>query len=214
MFPIRDSHPTSRVPFINYLIILANILVFFVQFSGPDFEGFIFQYGFIPASFNFFDLSTYKNIFSSIFMHGGVFHILSNMWFLHIFGDNIEDRFGHMHYLVFYLIGGFVAAMTQYFIASQSQVPMIGASGAVSAIAGAYFVLFKESRVKTLVTFFFIWDIIELPATFVLGYWFITQLFAGVGSLATVDVNQGGIAFFAHIGGFAYGWFLAKTLKK
>lgn len=147
-------------------------------------------------------------------MHGGFFHIISNMWFLHIFGDNLEDRFGHFKYLLFYLVGGFAATMVQYFISSESIIPMIGASGAVAAVAGAYFVFFKQHTVKTLVVIFLFWDVIELPASFVLGYWFITQVFAGVGSLAAYDLNQGGIAFFAHIGGFIFGWLAAKSSKR
>lgn len=214
MFPLRDSTPRNSFPFINYLIIALNIYIFFLQISAPSFERFIYQHSFIPAEFNVLNLSSYRFILNSIFMHGGIFHIVSNMWFLHIFGDNVEDRMGHIGYLLFYLTAGLAAAIAQYFIAPTVSVPMLGASGAVSGIAGAYFVFFKNSTVKTLVPLFIIWTVIELPATFVLGYWFLTQIFAGVGSLAAVDVNQGGIAFFAHIGGFVFGYLIASNIKR
>ena len=212
MFPIRDSHPTSRFPLINYLIIALNVFVFLLQFSTGDFEGFVYQYAFIPASFNFFELSSYQAVLNSIFMHGGLFHIISNMWFLHIFGDNVEDRLGHFGYLLFYLAAGLAATLTQYFFAPNSTLPMIGASGAVAGIAGSYYVFFKQSRVKTLVAMFVVWTVIELPATFVLGYWFLTQLLAGFGSLASLSSSQGGIAFFAHVGGFIFGYTLSQLI--
>lgn len=211
MFPLRDSTPRERFPFINYGLILLNLYAFFLQLTSSSFEAFVYQYGFVPTHFNFLDPTTYIPIFTGIFLHGGFFHILSNMWFLHIFGDNVEDRLGHFFYLGFYLLSGFAATMLQYFLTIQASVPLIGASGAISGVAGAYFVFFKESRVQTLVLLFFIWTIIELPAKVVLGYWFLTQIFAGVGSLANVDPNQGGIAFFAHIGGFIFGYIMAKT---
>ncbi len=213
MFPIRDSTPRLTTPYINYIIIFSSVFVFFLQLGSSNFELFVYQYGFIPRDFNAFILSSYQPIFSSLFLHGGIFHILSNMWFLHIFGDNVEDRLGHILYLFFYLAGGFFATITQYFFATTSTVPMIGASGAISAVAGAYFVFFRKSRVQTLVALFLIWTIIDLPASVVLGYWFITQVFAGLGSLASYDLNQGGIAFFAHVGGFIFGYLAAKSLK-
>lgn len=212
MFPIKDETPRVRFPFINYLIILVNVIIFYIQITAPNFEQFIFQHGFVARNFSLLDLDGYKSMISSMFLHGGFFHLISNMWFLHIFGDNVEDAMGHIPYLLFYIVGGMVAVFAQYFIAPQSAVPMIGASGAVSAVAGAYFVWYRRSHVKTLVALFVIWTVVDLPASVVLGYWFLTQIFAGVGSLASVDVNQGGVAFFAHIGGFVYGWFIAKSI--
>lgn len=214
MFPLYDSHPRRNTPLINYLLILANIGVFFIMLGAPDVERFIFTYGFIPAHFNLFNLHSYIPLFYSFFLHGGIFHILSNMWFLHIFGDNVEDEFGHFWYLPFYLAGGVAGALAQYLYAPSSAVPMIGASGAVSAVAGAYYVWFRQSRVRTLVALFVIWTTIDLPASIVLGYWFLTQLFASVGSLASYDPNQGGIAFFAHIGGFVFGYFAARLFPR
>lgn len=149
-----------------------------------------------------------------MFLHGGFFHLFSNMWFLHIFGDNIEDRMGHIRYILFYFLAGFFAVMAQYFLLTSSKVPLVGASGAISGVAGAYFVFFKRSQVKTLMTLFFFWTIVELPSTIVLGYWFITQIFAGIGSLASYSTDQGGVAFFAHIGGFIFGYLFSKSMKK
>lgn len=148
-----------------------------------------------------------------MFLHGGFFHILSNMWFLHIFGDNIEDRLGHVRYIFFYIFAGFFAILAQYFLMTRSNVPLVGASGAISGVAGAYFVFFKRSQVKTLFTLFFFWTIIELPSTIVLGYWFVMQIFAGIGSLASYSTDQGGVAFFAHIGGFIFGYLFAKSIR-
>lgn len=211
MFPIKDTTPRKRFPFFNYLIIFINIVVFLIQLTAYNFDQFILDYGFIPARFSFFNLESYRSILYSLFLHGGFFHLISNMWFLHIFGDNVEDRLGHLKYLFFYLAGGFVATFFQLIFNLGSPIPMIGASGAISAVAGAYFVFFKHSKVEALVpTFFGLWDIIELPAWFFLGYWFFIQVFSGVGSLAAFDINQGGVAWFAHIGGFLFGWLVVK----
>ncbi|OGK12533.1 hypothetical protein A2859_01525, partial [Candidatus Roizmanbacteria bacterium RIFCSPHIGHO2_01_FULL_37_16b] len=213
MFPIRDLTPRRSFPIVNYLIIAITIYVFFIQISSPDFEAFVFQYGFVPARFNFFDLSSYRYILYSIFLHGGLIHIASNLWFLHIFGDNVEDRMGHFWYPIFYILAGVVAVFAQLLFNQGSSIPMIGASGAISGVSGAYFALFKHSKIKSLVpTFFGFYDIIELPAWFFLGYWFVIQLFSGVGSLVAYDINQGGVAFFAHIGGFVFGYLIAKNL--
>ena len=215
MFPLRDSQPSRRFPIINYLIILITFFIFLIQLSVVNFEEFIFQYGFVPARFNFFDLNSYKPILYSIFLHGGWFHLLSNLWFLHIFGDNVEDKLGHIKYLLFYLMSGFFAIFSQLIFNLGSEIPMIGASGAISGVAGAYFVLFKRAKIETIVpTFFGFYNIIELPAWFFLGYWFVVQVFSGVGSLVTFDINQGGVAWFAHIGGFFFGYLVGKKLSK
>lgn len=215
MFPLSDNTPRRTFPFVNYAIIAFTIFIFIVQFGAPDFEKFVFQYGFIPSRFSFGDPGTWPPVLYSVFLHGGLFHIISNLWFLRVFGDNVEDVFGHVKYLLFYLVGGIVAVMAQYFVAPGINVPMIGASGAVSAVAGAYFVYFRHSRVHTLVALIIIWTIVDLPASVVLGYWFVTQVFSSLGSLASAgDMNQGGIAFFAHIGGFAYGFLVAKLARR
>lgn len=214
MFPLSDIAPRRRFPFVNYLLIIITIYVFFLQLIAPDFEEFIFNYGFVPSRFSFFDLSSYQYIFYSIFLHGGFFHILSNLWFLHIFGDNVEDRLGHLNYLIFYILAGAAAVFAQLIFNLGSDIPMIGASGAISGVAGAYFVFYPRGKIKSLApTFFGFYDIIVLPAWFFLGYWFLIQVFSGVGSLVTFDINQGGVAWFAHIGGFLFGYFWAKRFK-
>jgi len=215
MFPLSDIAPRRRFPLVNYLIIIITIYVFFLQLSAPDFEEFIFQYGFVPSRFSLFDFSSYKYIFYSIFLHGGFFHIFSNLWFLHIFGDNVEDKMGHLNYLFFYILSGVVAVFSQYLFNLKSNIPMIGASGAISGVAGAYFVFYPRGKIKSLMpTFFGFYDIVILPAWFFLGYWFLIQLLLGFGSLVTFDINQGGVAWFAHIGGFLFGYFWAKRFKK
>lgn len=215
MFPLRDSTPRKTFPFFNYLIILINIIVFLIQLSAPDFEKFVFTYGFIPARFHLLEPNSYPPLLYSIWLHGGFFHIISNLWFLHIFGDNVEDRLGHLRYLLFYLLAGIFASLTQYFLTINSNIPLIGASGAISGVAGAYFVFFRRSTVETLVPGFFgFFHIIELPVWFFLGYWFFIQVFSGVGSLVTFNISHGGIAWFAHIGGFVYGYYVAKMIDK
>src|SRR3989344_9209794 len=154
MFPIRDLTPRRSFPNVNYLIIVLTVYVFYLQITAPDFEAFIFQYGFIPTRFSFFDVDSYKFILYSIFLHGGLFHIASNLWFLHIFGDNVEDRMGHIQYLIFYILAGVVAVFVQLFFNWGSSIPMIGASGAISGVAGAYFVLFRHSKIQSLVPTF------------------------------------------------------------
>lgn len=214
MFPIRDSTPRRRFPIINYLLIFFTVYVFFIQLAAQDFEEFIYQHGFIPAYFDFFQSESYRRILYSIFLHGGWFHLISNMWFLHIFGDNVEDKLGHFFYLVFYLSAGIFAVFSQFIFNLDSQIPMIGASGAISGVAGAYFVFFKKSKIEALVPGFFgFLHLVELPAWFFLGYWFLIQVFSGLGSLVTFDINQGGVAWFAHIGGFLFGWWWAKNFK-
>ncbi|MBI4008847.1 rhomboid family intramembrane serine protease [Candidatus Roizmanbacteria bacterium] len=215
MFPIRDSTPRQSFPFVNYLIIAITIYAFFIQITSPDFDAFVFQYGFVPSRFKALDLESYRYILYSIFLHGGLFHIASNLWFLHIFGDNVEDRLGHIIYPIFYILAGVIAVFVQLAFNLGSSIPMIGASGAISGVAGAYFVLFRDSKIKSLVpTLFGFYDIIELPAWFFLGYWFVIQVFSGVGSLVTFDLQQGGVAFFAHIGGFVFGYLVAKLATK
>jgi len=214
MLPLSDVTPRRKLPFVNYLLIIITIFVFLLQLTAPNFEEFIFQYGFIPSRFSFFDPSSYQYILYSIFLHGGFFHILSNLWFLHIFGDNVEDKLGHLNYLIFYLLAGVFAVFAQLIFNIGSDIPMIGASGAISGVAGAYFVFYPHGKIKALIpTFFGFYDIVVLPAWFFLGYWFFIQVFSGVGSLVTFDVTRGGVAWFAHIGGFLFGYFFSKRFK-
>ena len=211
MFPIRDTRSSGKLPIFNYAIILINVLVFLYQSTLPFPDSFIAQFAFIPQNFALLNPLSYMNVVTSMFLHGGWFHLLSNMWFLHIFGDNIEGSLGHVKYLIFYLLCGIVAVFAQYAVSSQSVIPLIGASGAISGVTGAYFALFKHAKIQAIVPalFGFI-DIITLPAWFFLGYWFFLQIFSGVGSLVSIETTSGGVAFFAHIGGFLAGYVLVR----
>lgn len=211
MFPLYDSSKQKSFPFINYSLIIANILVFLVQISASSFDGFILQYGFVPQEFSLFNPLSYFFILSSMFMHGGVFHIASNLWFLHIFGDNVEDELGHFKYMGFYLAAGLIATLTQYVMDTSSIIPLIGASGAISGVTGAYFILFKNARIRTLVTTGFYIRTVDLPAGLFLGVWFFIQLLSGFTMYST---TEGGVAWFAHIGGFIFGCVYATVVGR
>ena len=199
MFPISDVIPSRTTPYVTIGLIALNALAFLyeLRLSDSELDHLARAAGVVPAAFSAPDILT------SMFLHGGWLHFLGNMLYLWIFGDNVEDRFGHGGFLVFYLACGTAAAIAQVTINSASTVPLIGASGAIAGVMGAYFVLFPQSRVLAGVFIIFIMDVIEIPAIFFLGVWFLMQLFSGVGSL--VETAEGGIAFFAHIGGFAAG---------
>jgi membrane associated rhomboid family serine protease len=210
MIPIRDQIPTRRIPFVNYLLILGNVLVFFLQWqAGPNQEGIVYQFALIPAQVSSgLDFGDITDIFTSMFMHAGFAHIAGNMLYLWIFGDNVEDSMGHAKYLLFYLAGGTVASLAHIFTNPASQIPTVGASGAIAAVLGAYLVLYPQSRVLTLIPLGFFLRMTTVPAVIVLGLWFVLQLFSGVMSMGGPDV--GGVAFWAHIGGFLAGVVLAK----
>jgi membrane associated rhomboid family serine protease len=199
MFPIRDTQPSYSKPVVTVILIVVNILVFLYEFSLGSYEqnDFIFRHGLVPDHFQ------WTNVVTSMFLHGGWMHVLGNMWFLWIFGDNIEDILGHGKFLLFYLLCGVAAALTQTYLSLDSRVPMVGASGAIAGVMGAYLVKFPRSRIYTLVFYIFI-TTIEVPAWVMLIYWFAIQFISGVGSLAA-PVAQGGTAFFAHVGGFVAG---------
>lgn len=215
MLPLKDENPSFRRPWVNYTIIVINILIFFHELSlGGAVNRFIFTYGVIPVEI--IHGHRLYTIFTSMFLHGGWMHIFGNMLYLWIFGDNVEDSMGHFKYLVFYLLSGVFAAFAQIFINPFSRIPLIGASGAISGVLGAYFVLYPRARVLTLIpdpfTFGIFWRIIRLPAYILLGFWFIIQFFYGLLSLP-YSGHTGGIAFFAHIGGFVFGLIAIKFFK-
>ncbi len=212
MLPLRDHNPTGRFPIVNYTIIAFCVLAFLISLGAPDFEALLFEWGFVP-NLATIDADTLRRSFASMFLHGGFMHIIGNMWFLHIFGDNVEDRMGHIKYALFYLASGVAALLLQYIVSLHSAIPMIGASGAISGVVGAYFILFRGSQIETLVPVVGFARVVTLPATVVIGYWFITQLFSGAGSLVNFDVNGGGVAWFAHIGGFLFGFLVAKLMR-
>jgi membrane associated rhomboid family serine protease len=205
MFPLYDTVRSRTFPLINLTIILANVLAFLyeLRMDPAMLKDFIFTWGLIPARFLSDPANTWPNIFSSMFLHGGWFHIINNMWVLLIFGDNVEARMGRMRYLIFYLLGGVAAGLLQTYILPASTTPMIGASGAVAGVLGAYLVLFPHSRIASLVPILFIFTIVEIPAMLFLLFWFFSQLYSGW--LAIQGGSGSGIAWWAHIGGFAFG---------
>ncbi len=200
MFPVSDVIPSRSVPYITIGIIALNALAFLyeIQLSEPDLQLFALSYGVVPASFS------WTAVLSSMFLHGGWLHFLGNMLYLWIFGDNVEDRFGHGLFAIFYLVCGYAAAVGQAMTQPYSTIPMIGASGAIAGVMGAYFVLFPHSRVLTAVFIFIFIDLVEIPAIFFLGIWFFMQFFSGIGSLSA-GAAEGGVAFWAHVCGFAAG---------
>ena len=202
MIPLRDVVPSRTVPFITVGLIALNGLAFVFELSLPDasLEPFLQVYGVVPA------VLSWPTIFTSMFLHAGWLHILGNMLYLWIFGDNVEDRLGHGRFLVFYLFCGAIAAIAQIVVNPGSTLPTIGASGAIAGVMGAYFVLYPHSRIVALLPLFIFWQIIEVPAIVFLGFWFLMQFFSGVGSIAlTSGTPTGGVAFWAHVAGFVVG---------
>lgn len=214
MFPLRDHHPSHVFPLVTILIIAINALVFFLEIMAPDPDAFIYTFALVPKEINLTDIGTLYPFITSMFMHGGWLHILSNMWFLWIFGDNIEATLGKFNYTIFYLVSGLAGSLAQYFLMPDSTIPMLGASGAIAGALGGYLVLFPHARIETFVALGYTMTTINVPASIMLGYWFITQLFSGVGSVAISSAESGGVAFFAHIGGFAAGWLLTQFYFK
>jgi len=214
MIPIRDEIKTHRTPIVNYALVVINVLVFLWMFlNSGNLESIYYEYALIPSNFlNGIDLGDVKDIFTSMFMHGGWMHLIGNMLYLWIFGDNIEDRLGHIGYLIFYLAGGIAAALLQTLISPGSQIPMVGASGAIAGVLGAYLVMYPNSRVYTFIPIGFYARVRLVPAVVVLGLWFLLQLISGVGSLGALD--QGGTAYFAHIGGFIFGLIVGWMFKR
>ncbi len=207
MFPLYDTQRRRGIPVINWLLIGINGLVFFFELGLTEsgLNNFINQWGLVPShlSASLVSLEAWLTLFSAMFIHGGWLHILSNMWVLFIFGDNVENRLGGTGYLIFYLLSGIAAALLQVFLAPSSSVPMIGASGAIAGVLGAYMILFPQARVVSLVPIFFIFTTVELPAVIFLLFWFVIQLFSGV--LALGGAAGSGIAWWAHVGGFLFG---------
>jgi membrane associated rhomboid family serine protease len=208
MFPLRDTQPSYSKPVVTILLIVVNILIFLFEFSLDPYaqNDFINAYGLIPDQFHF------SNIITSMFLHGGWMHVLGNMWFLWIFGDNIEDILGHGKYILFYLLCGVVAALAQVAVSPNSRIPTVGASGAIAGVMGAYMIKFPQSRILSLVTIVVFFTTIEVPAWVMLIYWFVIQFFSGVGTLGVNQASQGGVAFFAHIGGFIAGIVLISVM--
>jgi membrane associated rhomboid family serine protease len=209
MFPVSDVIPSRTTPFVTVGLIVVNSLVFLyeVTLPGRQLDVFVAQYALIPAYFS------WASVVTAMFLHAGWMHAIGNMLYLWIFGDNVEDRLGHVPFLLFYLACGAAAAIAQTVINPFSAVPMLGASGAIAGVMGAYFVLYPESRVLTAVFVLIFFDLVEIPAVFFLGIWFLMQLLSGVGSLGASNAAAGGTAFFAHIGGFILGGVVGLVLR-
>ncbi len=222
MFPLYDENRPLTRPYVNYVLIVINVLVFFLQISGyMGYDMGIWDYGSVPN-----DLLAGERLwtlFTSMFMHGSIGHIVGNMVFLWIFGDNIEDSLGHIKYLTFYLLGGVLASfahvastlLTGYigidpYFSPKLDIPSVGASGAISGVLGAYFLLYPRARIRTLVFYFYIITIVRIPAFYYLGFWFIYQLLFGVTSLLGASFS---VAFWAHIGGYVFGMVTIKALS-
>ena len=212
MIPLRDVIPSRTFPALVIAIIALNAFAFLFEqtLSDRELALFVRGYGVVPARFEWI------SVFTSMFLHGGWMHILGNMLFLWIFGDNVEDRMGHGRFLVFYLLCGTVAALAHVMSEPGSLIPTIGASGAVAGVMGAYFVLYPHSRILTLLPLFIFWQVIEVPALVFLGLWFVLQLFSGVGTMlmATQGAPAGGIAFWAHVAGFVAGVVLVFAFRR
>jgi len=217
MIPLKDDIPSYRPPIVTVGLIILNCIIFFFQFSlgHKGFELALLKYGAVPYEIIHFEETTPRlafpsglTLFSSMFMHGGLFHLFGNMLYLWIFGDNIEDRLGHIKFFIFYIMSGLIASFSYIITAPGSTVPMVGASGAISGVLGAYLLMFPRARILTLVFFGFFIRMVKIPAFFVLGFWFFLQLLNGLPSLGAEAT--GGVAWLAHIGGFLGGVLLIK----
>jgi hypothetical protein len=217
MFPIRDTIPSKNYPIVTYSLIVVNIICFLIQISqGRHFDQFAYMYGLVPARYTVPEIAAYFTfseqvfaLFSFMFLHGGFMHILGNMWFLYIFGDNVEDRLGHFRYFLFYILCGLLSGLTHFFLNLYSSLPTIGASGAIAGVMGAYFILHPTSKILTLVPILIIPLFFEIPAFYFIGIWFILQFINATASHGEVS----GIAWWAHIGGFVFGIILLKVFS-
>lgn len=211
IFPIGDTQVEQGHPaYFNHLFILVNVVIFVYQlFLGKDVNNFIMEYGAIPLEIaNFQDLYT---LLSSMFIHGGLFHLIGNMIFLWIFGDNIEATIGSPHYLLFYLMGGIIASIVHVYFNADVRIPAVGASGAIAAVMGAYLVMFPRSEIKMVLIILF--RTFKISAFLFLGFWFLHQLISGIGTFSVTDSPEGGIAWWAHISGFVYGVLCGSYLR-
>ena len=222
MIPIKDTVPSRTYPIVTTSLIAVNSVLFLYEISlGPQLSEFISNYSVIPAKYfhlavvdkwNFVD--RFLPLFTSMFLHGGWLHLIGNMVYLWVFGDNVEDMMGHTKYLIFYLLCGLGSGYAHLYTNVNSTMPTIGASGAIAGVMGAYFVLFPRSKIWTLIPIFFFIQIIQIPAFVLLGFWFLMQFFMGFFSLGLSPALNGGVAWWAHIGGFACGALLVFVFKK
>jgi membrane associated rhomboid family serine protease len=216
MIPLKDYNNSKSLPFVTFILIIFNILMFVyeMRLAPSALESFFYNWGFVPARVGM-DVSLGEKffpLFSCMFLHGGLLHLLGNMWFMWIFADNVEDRMGHFGFIIFYLLCGLAAGLFHWYMQPGSRVPTVGASGAIAGVLGAYVIFFPKAKVSTLVPIvFFYWRILKIPAYIFLGIWFIYQFLMG---MTESSAAVAGIAFWAHIGGFGTGLILAKFFKK
>ena len=213
MFPIRDSKNSGKFPIINLFLIIFNIYVFVQELLAPSTQLFIEKYALVPTNISLFQFETLTPFITSMFLHAGFLHILSNLWFLWIFGDNVEAAIGSVKYLIFYLFCGILASFTQYIFISGSYLPMVGASGAIAGVLGAYLKFFPRNSIDTIIPVFGLPFIAAIPAGFMLIYWFFIQAFSGVASIVVVTASIGGVAYLAHAGGFLSGFLLSDSFS-
>jgi membrane associated rhomboid family serine protease len=232
MIPIQDyPGPRRRLPWVTWGLIVGNIAVFLYQIAlGPDAPAFMFAYGVVPAAITSGIPQTslpgvpgdlpfhtpnpvYLTLITAMFLHAGWLHLGGNMLFLYIFGDNVEDRMGPLPFLGFYLFCGIIAGLTQVFVDPNALIPSLGASGAIAGVLAAYVVLFPWARVRTIVFLFIFFTVVTLPAIVLIGIWFLLQFFDGIASLSTVQQGMGGVAYFAHVGGFVTGLVITFALR-
>ena len=220
MIPLKDLNPRRSFPYVTLLLIAVNVAVFAHQLTLSPVAGetFVKTYGLVPAKVElalgghrYSFVQAFLPFFTCMFLHGGFLHIIGNMWFLWIFGDNVEDQLGPVAYLLFYLVCGIGSGLTQVVLSWGSHIPSIGASGAISGVLGAYLLYFPRARILTLIPLFIIWFTARIPAMVFIGLWFVVQFLSGLGSLG--GASTGGIAVWAHVGGFALGLLLAGVVK-
>lgn len=217
MIPIGDDVPGERFPFVTYGLIAVNVFVFLLELTlGPQLELFFRQWGVVPAQLvaHWQSPAVLLTVFTSMYLHGGWWHLIGNMLYLWIFGNNVEDRMGHLGYFVFYTLCGVLAALAQVAVDPSSRVPSVGASGAIAGVLGAYLLLYPHARVYVLIPLFLIFTTVAVPAVIVLVSWFLVQLFNGVAGLAVMTAQTGGVAFWAHIGGFLAGMVLMPFFRQ
>ena len=211
MFPLSDSEKSGKIPFVTLALIAINCYVFFNQLTISDPDLFIRQFALTPSLVS---PSTLFTFVTSTFLHGGFLHIPFNMWFLWIFGDNVEAKLGRIKFFLLYFLAGLAGNVLQYAIHPSSSTPILGASGAISGIMGAYIILLPTAKIKTVLVFLFSFSVVQVPAVVYTAYWFVLQLFSGIASLP-FSYQSGGIAFWAHIGGFMAGiWYIRKFGKR
>lgn len=210
MLPLRDEQGSKKFSFWVLVIIAFNVCVFYLELTSLNPDIFISQYALIPASVNLLDPPTLIPFVTGQFLHGGFLHIISNMWFLWVFGGTVESRLGGIFFPLLYLLGGTLGNILQYSLATTSTLPVLGASGAIAAVLGTYYALFPNNKIKTLVFIFIFVTIIDIPASIILLYWFVIQLFSSAAAISPLSGNIGGVAYFAHVGGFITGILVGK----